>query len=160
MQPNISSSGSKLVFQSAAPPRSWPFLKVGQFWQTNLSGWRRSRKTKANSAVSFVAAVRSVVYFSRTKGSLGIVGPATIFATQLKNTRRDSRKDAHAARTALSCMIEISRPHCEPAHIAPLRPKLFIRDTLHEFAQLIKQRGLDHVDTLPGGPLDILPAAF
>jgi hypothetical protein len=61
MQPNISSSGSKLVFQSAAPPRSWPFLKVGQFWQTNLSGWRRSRKTKANSAASFLAAVRSLV---------------------------------------------------------------------------------------------------
>ena len=39
-------------------------------------------------------------------------------------------------------MTDISRPHCEPAHIAPLRPKLFIRGTLHEFAQLIKQRGL------------------
>jgi hypothetical protein len=37
-----------------------------------LSGWRRSRKTKANSAVSFFAAVRSLVNFSRTKGSLGI----------------------------------------------------------------------------------------
>src|SRR5882724_10779733 len=60
MQPNIGSSCSKLMFQSAAPPRSWPFLKVGQFWQTNLSGWRTSRKTKANSAASFLAAVRSL----------------------------------------------------------------------------------------------------
>src|SRR5258707_8724249 len=38
--------------QSAAPPRSWPFLKVGQFWQTNLSGWQTSRKTKASKAAS------------------------------------------------------------------------------------------------------------
>src|SRR5712672_1477890 len=52
MQPNIGSSCSKLMFQSAAPPRSWPFLKVGQFWQTNLSGWRTSRKTKASKAAS------------------------------------------------------------------------------------------------------------
>src|SRR5258705_12035122 len=72
MQPNIGSSCSKLMFQSAAPPRSWPFLKVGQFWQTNLSGWRTSRKTKANSAASFLAAVRSLVNFSRMEGSFGI----------------------------------------------------------------------------------------
>src|SRR5258707_10323417 len=52
MQPNIGSSCSKLMFRSAAPPRSWPFLKVGQFWQTNLSGWRTSRKTKASKAAS------------------------------------------------------------------------------------------------------------
>src|SRR6266481_10000355 len=52
VQANIGSSCSKLMSQSAAPPRSWPFLKVGQFWQTNLSGWRRSRKTKASKAAS------------------------------------------------------------------------------------------------------------
>src|SRR5258706_16154792 len=52
MQPNIGSSCSKLMSQSAAPPRSWPFLKVGQFWQTKLSGWRTSRKTKASKAAS------------------------------------------------------------------------------------------------------------
>ncbi len=63
MQPNISSSGSKLVFQSAAPPRSWPFLKVGQFWQTNLSGWRTSRKTKASKAAS----VGGLFHFPITK---------------------------------------------------------------------------------------------
>src|SRR5258706_3296520 len=52
MQPNVGSSCSKLMSQSAAPPRSWPFLKVGQFWQTKLSGWRTSRKTKASKAAS------------------------------------------------------------------------------------------------------------
>src|SRR6266550_8351091 len=55
--------------------------------------------------------------------------------------RLGQRDHAHAARTALSCMTEISRPHCEPAHIAPLRPKLFIRDTLHEFAQFDQTTG-------------------
>src|SRR5258707_11614294 len=48
----ISAPRGSLMFQSAAPPRSWPFLKVGQFWQTNLSGWRTSRKTKASKAAS------------------------------------------------------------------------------------------------------------
>jgi hypothetical protein len=28
-------------------------------------------------------------------------------------------------------MIDLSRPHCEPAHIATPRLELFIRDTLH-----------------------------
>src|SRR6266478_5787962 len=42
---------------------------------------------------------------------------------------------------------DISTPQYEPAHIAPPRPTLFIRDTYprcHNGAQLIKQRGLDH----------------
>ena len=35
-------------------------------------------------------------------------------------------------------MTDISRPHCEPAHIAPPRLELFIRDT----SQLIKNNGV------------------
>src|SRR5260370_32974544 len=64
MQPNIGSSCSKLMFRSAAPPRSWPFLKVGQFWQTNLSVWRTLRKTKARKAAS------DVWLFRRRRGAL------------------------------------------------------------------------------------------
>jgi hypothetical protein len=47
-------------------------------------------------------------------------------------------------------LTDISTPQYEPAHIAPPRRMLFIGDTYprcHNGAQLIKQRGLDHVDT-------------